>query len=255
MKRKFLVSVLTISSCSSVKLTAREIEIQERNVVETLNTDPRGNASAYVDMNNIEAMTEVCTQIVLCKVEKCNNIEFTEFGSFYFTYDMKIEKIYMDTEDKFNSGDIIPVGSNKGIIRGDEFIKLSSKSAQAQKYGYDKREYTSDDYIIKTNFGAIPIEVGKSYIVYLTNIYLENQGIYAEFGRMFAYEYTDGILYKDMDYKRMDMTLAQLEAQIKADIDKRTGRADEIGIDACLDELGERQRKEYLENLENNNAG
>lgn len=236
-----LCAALLLVSCS----TAREAEIQSRNVAEVFNSDPRNNACGGPDIDNIQAITELSTQILLCHVEKISDVEFTQLGSFCFTYEMKIEKILMDVSGELKENDIIPVSSTKGIITGTQFLEACAGSPQAQKFGYTKREYKENDIIISTAFGCIPIETGKSYLIYLVDSYDIGDKLdeYIEFGRMFLYEYTDGVLYEGMDYKKMKISYKQLEKQISADVKNRSGRRDEIGAMGYIRELEEQQRK------------
>ena len=204
-------------------------------------------ASEIADVNNIEAVTEMATQILLVNINKLEKVSVTQLYLLDFTYDATIEKIYMDISGKLKKGDSITVTSPQGIIKGTEFVKLAKNSKHAQKYGYANREYTENDYIISSVFDGIPIEEGKKYIMYLSDDYLEKYSVYPDIGRMYLYEYTYGVLYKGSDYIKMNVSIKELEAQISKDIKNRTGRADEIGVDAYIDELGELQRKARAE--------
>jgi hypothetical protein len=77
--------------------------------------------------------------------------------------------------------------------------------------------------------------------MYLTDEYSENYSVYAETGKMFLYEYNiaNEVIYQGINYDKLEITFDELEAQIYEDITNRTGRADEIGSDAYIDELGQ----------------
>jgi len=106
-------------------------------------------------------------------------------------------------------------------------------------------EYADNEYIISSVNDAIPVEVGKSYIMFLTDRYLETEGKYGEMGREYLFEYTNGRIYRGksmtVNEKNFDQTLSEIKAQISL----RTGRADEVGWNQYMFELGERQRAEY----------
>lgn len=78
----------------------------------------------------------------------------------------------------------------------------------------------------------------------MTDMYLENGGHYVDGSRMFAYEYTDGVLYKGVDRVKTDMTIDMLETQIADDLSKRTGIVDEVGVDEYFEILGAEQQKQ-----------
>jgi len=238
MRKLFLIIILlSVTSCMSDPVT-----LPERNIVENFGYKSNDMALLIADTNFIEAITEMSTQIVLCSVDSLNNVAFHETGTIEFRYDIKIEKIYMDVGNKLNEGDTVPLSTTEGILKGIDFLALVKDSSRAKKLGYAYRTYGDDEYITSSMYDAIPIETGRKYIMYLTDDYLDEYNVYAEIGNEFLYDVTDAVLYKNLDYNKMDISFKELEKQILTDIENRTGRADEIGADAYIEELGELQR-------------
>ena len=67
--------------------------------------------------------------------------------------------------------------------------------------------------------------------MFITDRYLETEGLYSESGRSFLFECDDS--------NNDDIT-----EKIKAQAALRTGRADDVGASQYMNELGERQKNE-----------
>ena len=248
------ILLLTISSCTQQPnndMTEREREINERIIVEYFGYDQDSPGVALsisdVDLSSVEAITETTTQIVLCHVENIKNTSTNLMGDIIFNYEIIIKDILMDVNNRLEIGDIVVLTTSQGIIKGTDFTKLVRNSAQAQKTGLAYREYKDNEYIVSSYNNSIPIEIGRTYLLYLTDRYLENYDVYSTSGRRLSYEYTDGVLFHGTNYEKMDICLEQLKEQIFSDIRNRTGRADEIGFYAYTDELAEIQQRERME--------
>ena len=240
-----LLMLFSLVSCKQYQennITVRDKEIAERNIVDVIGFTSDNMMYNVADLNSIEAITEISTQIILCRVDKVEEVFMTEINLLRFIYDVTIEEIYMDVNNMLKIGDTVKVSTAKGIIKGRDFNKIAGNSAHAQKFGYANKNYEDNEYIVSSSFGGIPVEEGKTYIMYLTDRYFENEKLYAETGRQFIYEYSDGVLYQGLDYEKMDINIIKLKEQITRNIKNRTGRADEIGFDNYIDELGEMQR-------------
>lgn len=238
--------LFSFTSCTGYQnneLTEREIEIANRVIVRSVGIAGGDLGRAVADINNIEAITELSTQIVLARVDRLERAYMTELNVPNFIYEITIKDIYMDVNNRLTIGDSVRLSTARGLMQGNEFTRLVGNSAHAQKFGYANQEYRDNEYVASSAFQGIPIEVGRTYIIYLTDMFLRSDGLYADIGKQFIYEYTEGVIFQGLEYQRMDMTLAQLTEQISIDISNRTGRADELGFDNFVRELGEIQRQ------------
>ena len=96
-------------------------------------------------------------------------------------------------------------------------------------------EYGENDWIIASNHNALPVEVGKTYLMFLTDDYLEAHGMYAECGSQYLFEYKGG-LFPSLYAENADAAVVTLD-DVKSAVRNRTGRADEIGLEAYILEL------------------
>lgn len=212
----------------------------ERNIVETFGyIEPMGDMIA--DVNNFEAVTELSSQIVLCKVNKLLDVTITETNLFSFRYEIEILDILFDVDEKLQIGDMVEITSSEGILKATEAAALIGNTPRAQKLGILQGEYSEDDYIISSTWNAIPIEAGNCYLMYLDDDHLESEGVYAESGRSYLYEYHGQTVYSGRDMVRSELDLSEIMETVKGYISMRTGRADEIGDTAYMIELGEQQ--------------
>lgn len=232
--------LLIVSLCSC--------QAEERIIVQEFGFTTPSMGFAIADVNNIEAVTELSSQVVLCHVDSLEEVEFTDTNNFNFRYKIEILDILMDTSEALQAGDIIEVTSSEGILKASEAAALIKDTPRAQKLGILQGEYQDNEYIVSSTWDAIPIEVGKTYVMYLTDRYLESEGVYAESGRSFLYEYSGKTIYSSRSMEKSDTSLAAVISDIEAQIALRTGRADEVGADQYMEELGARQQAEREEN-------
>ncbi len=134
---------------------------------------------------------------------------------------------------------------SENIERAAELI---ADTPRAKKLGILQGEYTDEDYIISSTWNAIPVEVGNCYLMYLDDDYLVSEGVYAESGRSYLYEYHDQVVYSGRDMIKIESSLSEILETVSGYISMRTGRADEIGDTAYMMELGERQSQEFSPN-------
>jgi len=216
----------------------------QRNIVETFGyIEPMG--SQVADVNNYEAITELSSQVVLCEVKKLLDVSVTDVGLFSFRYEIEISDILLDVGDRLEIGDTVQITSSEGILKAVDAAELIADTPRAKKLGILQGEYTDEDYIISSTWNAIPIEIGNSYLMYLDDDYLETEGVYAESGRSYLYEYHDQVVYSGRDMIKIESSLSGILETVSGYISMRTGRADEIGDTAYMMELGERQSQEF----------
>lgn len=230
-----LITIFLLSSCNmqSEAQTTKNI-VEEFGFVDML-------ADEIADINSMEAITEISSQIILCEVKDRTEMIWTETNMFNFTYEVEVIEVYLDTHDNLEPGDIITVSSSEGLVPAKEAAEIVSETPRAQKLGILQGEYNDNDYIRCSAWDAIPIEVGKTYLMYLDDCYLEREGKYAESGRTYLFEYADNAVYQKRNMEDTGLSFHEILTQVKDHIDKRTGRADEIGYYPYLEELGRQQ--------------
>jgi len=245
------LSLLTISCSNNTDapveetLSPRDQELSERVIADKITIND-GMAYKIADDTTLEAVTEISTQIIQCRIEKQNSVKFNDIAEPIFRYDVVVEEVFLDSTNMIEKGDTIEIASSNGLIKGSDYASISKNSMHARKFGYDKKVYAENEYILCSAFGSIPYEVGKTYIVYLTDRYYNDAKLFADVGRNYNREYTDGVIYSGVEYKKERITYDSYIAQLKKDVQNRSGRVDEVGVDQYLAELGERQYKEYL---------
>ena len=74
--------------------------------------------------------------------------------------------------------------------------------------------YTDSDYISSSQFNAVPMEAGGTYIVYLSSDSLETYGYYREIGYSYLYEVVGEDIYTGSDRILSELTLADTEKEI-----------------------------------------
>ncbi|MBQ8576748.1 MAG: hypothetical protein IJ449_02095 [Clostridia bacterium] len=199
-------------------------------------------SSPIADINNIEATVELSTQLVLCKVVGLNEVVVTSTNAFAFHYEIEILDILMDVNQNLNIGDIVEISSTEGIIQASKAAELITDDARAKKLGIlQNGPYADNEYIRSSQYDAIPIEYGKTYVMFLNDGYLENEGLYAESGLEFLYEYSDSEVYYHRKAEKESRDLEKLLSDLRMNISNRTGRADEIGHSDYIWELGKQQ--------------
>ncbi len=244
MKRVLFILLLVVStvvifcSCNSKDIDSEMIIVEEFGY-----TEPT-MSNSIADVNNIEAVTELSSQVVLCTVKSLKSVSLNEINLFSFRYEVEILDIYMDTSDVLQKGDTIEVLSSEGLLKASKAAELVAGTERAKKYGILQDSYSENEYIRSSTWNAIPIEVGKTYIMYLEDEFLEDEGVYAECGYSFLYQITDDTVYGERTMTVNSASKKQLISDIKDAIKNRTGRADEVGDSQYMTELGELQNKE-----------
>ena len=177
-----------------------------------------------------EIIAEISSHVVACEIVEIESGAISgDVLTADFKYEVRVVEEFLDTTDTVNVGDYLLVQCNEGLMPALDAQKLMEFSGALR---YLTGEYGENDYIRCSSHGALPVEVGKTYLMFLTDDYYEDYEMYVECGRQYLFEYKSGRLYAENDDAK-DLTLTD----IKAAIDSRTGRADEIGRDAYILEL------------------
>lgn len=247
MKRNLLLS-LAFAILMLLTVSCEKVEPEPpKNIVRELGLKSASDsmASYIANLDNLEAVTELSSHVIKCEIISCDNISTTEMSALNFDYSVKVLDIIMDTRNTIKVGDIIPVNSSEGIIKVSEFVELIKNDPLKLKYYRIPETYTDNDYVVSSNFNAVPIEVGKTYIMYISDHYLENYGVYSESGRAYLYEYNDDEIHSQRSMTLSEESTDDIIAMIKAQAELRTGRADEVGEDIYMEELGQKQAEEH----------
>ena len=195
------------------------------------------------DTSSLEARIELSTHVVKCKIISITSIILTETHELNFTYEVEVEDIFLNSGVQLNTGDIISVSSSEGILPASEAFEKFGEDIYVRKTGmFDRSEYYENEYVISSNYNAIPIEIENEYIIFLTDAYLESEHVFAESGYSYLYKVKDGYAFSGIKQDKVELESDVLE-MIIAQIEERTGRADEIGYFAYISELGKKQKR------------
>ncbi len=244
-KRKILpclIAALTITcfagSCENVS------QVDDRVIVKEFGYSAQSMTSQVADVNNLEAVTELSSQVIKCEIVSLDDASVNELGVLSFKYSVKVLDIIMDINDSLEIGDTITVSSSEGIMKASEAAELMKGNATAKKLNILQGEYNDNEYITSSTWDAVPIEVGKTYIMFITDWYLESEGLYSESGRSFLFEYDGQNVVHERSAVMSQKSTDDIVDEIKAQVELRTGRVDEVGAAQYMNELGERQRNE-----------
>lgn len=201
-------------------------------------------ACPFVDLNTVEAVTEYSCTVILGEVTAIHDVVANEMGDFVFYYTVAIQEVLYDRDQNKTVGEELIVSSTEGVLLANEAKALLANSLHAKKYGILQGEYGENDYIRCSYYDAIPIQVGETYLMYLTDRYYAEEAVYAEIGQQYLYLCRDNTLYGGREGEKLSVTLPEMKKQVEKQMAQRTGRADEIGHNAFLYELGEKQAAE-----------
>ena len=215
----------------------------ERIIVQEFGYISPSMSSQIADVNNLEAVTEISSHIIKCVIKSLDNVIYTDTDEFNFEYSVEVVDIMLDVSSTLSVGDIIQVTSSEGIMKASEAAQMIKDSPRAKKFGILQGEYNDNEYITSSTWDAIPIEVGKTYIMFITDRYLADEGVYAESGRSFLFEVEEQSVFNNRAMTMSTKTTNEIVSEILAQIAVRTGRADEVGVDQYMIELGEQQKR------------
>jgi len=220
-----LTAAMLLSSCAK--------DEPERNIAAQFGFSKNDALSFSAVDYTVDIITEVSSHIAAVEIVSVESGALEELSA-DFKYEVKVVKEFLDTTDTISKGDFLLVQCNEGTMPArDAQTLMAGTGAELYLTG----EYGENDWIIASNHGALPVEVGKTYLMFLTDDYLEPHGMYAECGSQYLFEYKDG-LFPSLYAENADAASVTL-ADVKSAVKKRTGRADEIGLEAYIRELNE----------------
>ena len=234
-----VISLLLIVSCSHYTPIDDNRIIIGRFGADNYDT---GMATRIADTSSLEARIELSTHVIKGKICAVSNIILTDTHELNFTYEVEVKDIYLNVGNQLNINDKILVSSTEGIIPASIALEKFGRDMYINKIGmFDRRDFNDNEYVVSSNYNAIPLEIGNEYIILLNDSYLETEQVFAESGYSYMYEIRDGYAISGVNRDKIE-TESEVIDMLVDQIEKRTGRADVIGYFSYISELGEKQR-------------
>ena len=233
----FVLITSSLFSCTSKKSLQ---QIHDSDVIIQKYGFSGGMADISVDLNNFVDITEMSSQIIECTVIETKNIKVNDLFDLVFTYSIKVDDIFLDTSGKLKNGDVLEIMTTEGYIKAADIypLMLEKDAERARKLGlFTDRDYKPNEYVLSSSWDAIPMEVGRTYIVYLTDQFFDKQGVYSECGYSYLFDVTESDVYWRSDLILYDLKRSDLITTIQGYISARTGRADQLGWSQYMAEV------------------
>ncbi len=231
--------LLMLASCAAPEPSESASIQPERYFVHTQIKETWSDLEEYmIDVSDPEIVLERTTLLVMAEIQSADSLTYN--GSCHFGYTAEIRKIYHDSAQSLKTGDSISLHSTEGIMKAADAAALIEYPLTFKGKKILTGTYGDSDYILSSQWNAVPMEVGKTYILYLSSETLQQRGYYTECGYSLLYE-TDGErIYTGTDRERFksgiwreesDRTLADVEKEIEDQLAARKGYVDELGYD------------------------
>lgn len=233
-----VLALIILSGCTSLSVT----NSAEKNIITVLGFEDMSMANLIADVDNLEAVTELSSQLIECKVVDILDVSYTETDELYFQYNVEITNVLYDARNVLSEGDFIIVGSNNGLIPATIAAEKFGNKPRMQKVGLLQGEYTENDYVMGSVYGCIPLEVGEVYILFITDRYIDVENIYADSSRSFVYKIEGNRVYTGRDKEISEFKKNELVKMLESYTSKRTGMVDDVGAFEYMRWLGERQK-------------
>lgn len=233
-----VLAAVMLCSCTAAEPDMPAAETEVRNYVSTHIKETWSNLEEYmVDISEPEIVLERTTQLLMVEIQSVDSLTFT--GSCHFGYTGKIRKIYHDSSESLKTGDCIPLRSTEGVMKAADAAELVKYPLTFKGQKILTGTYTDNDYILSSQWNAVPMEVGGTYIVYLSSETLQREGYYTECGYSLLYETVGDMIYTGTDRILSEKTLTDVEKEIENQLASRKGRVDELGYSLYSYELHE----------------
>ncbi len=172
------------------------------------------------NLDDFNVVTSMASQIVLCTIESLDEVKYVDKQELFdFIYSVEINDIIIDKSGSLSKADIIKVHTDNGILKAADAIQYM---VDTHSYWYSKRikefmssEVGDNDYIISHNFCAVPIEPGHSYIMFLSDKKLAENGYYGDSSCSFLCEYSGKSALSRFGDSAVIEPLADVLARIK----------------------------------------
>lgn len=227
----FFTMIVSATSCSFIPVTEENIEPHEERVyVQEFGTDPAQMGTSISGLDTWAEVTEMASHIFIGHIKDVKHVSVLETNDLWFHYDVEVIDILMNTHEPLEIGDRITVSATEGVLRASEAKALIGDSARAQKFGILQNEsYADNEYVRASACNAIPIEVGKTYLMYVTDQYLEEEGLYAHMGRSHLFECNDNEVRIGRTFNLAESSFDEILTEAKTLIAQRSGQADILG--------------------------
>jgi hypothetical protein len=199
---------------------------------------------------------EYATCILLCRIDAMEDVGATRTVSgnddenpyvwtLNYSYSATAEEVLFAREGDVKQGDALSFSAGSGMVRIND-LKHLLPPQEVTALGIDlHRQYSDSDYIATAKGNTIPIEVGKTYLVFLN----EEYGYYSDCGFGELYECDGEAVYAGWDMKRSETSSAELIGQTRARIEARSGIFDEMSMYERLEYI-----KAHYDNAETTEA-
>ncbi|MBQ2707274.1 MAG: hypothetical protein IJF67_03340, partial [Clostridia bacterium] len=234
-----LVLMLLVSGCADTDLIVpvRNVAIDWRKDIYS----PSMMISWAIKWEELPDVVEISDAAVIATVTELTHAELTrEFHDLYFTYQLEIGEVLFDTTKMLSNGGSIAMSSGEGALTLAELKpKLDyTGSVYIPKY---QGEHPDSDWVLATQHDATPIEVGRTYLLFLDRN--PEDAVWIENGHEFIWEIADDRLIRGDGLSKWYAEEYTLE-EVRAVIAARTGRCDEIGEAAYIAEVKAREAAE-----------
>ena len=211
MKQLLTLVLAAVMLCSCT--AAEPEETDGRNYVDISRKETWYSMEYFeTDSSLIENIIPAATQILMVRADTVNDLLYT--GSYHFEYGCEILKIYHDDSASLRVGNSISVFTTEGSMKASDAAAILRYPMTYHGAKVLTEPCADNDYISSSHFNAVPIETGRTYIVYLSSDSLETYGYYREIGYSYLYEVVGEDIYTGSERILSEMTLADAEKEI-----------------------------------------
>lgn len=208
-----VLAAVMLCSCTAAEPDMPAAGTEVRNYVDISRKETWYSMEYFeTDSSLIENIIPAATQILMVRADTADDLLYT--GSYHFEYGCEILKIYRDESASLHVGDSISVFTTEGIMKASDAAAILRYPMTYRGSKVLTEPCTDNDYISSSHFNAVPIEIGRTYIVYLSSDPLETYGYYDEIGYSYLYEVVGDDIYTGSERILSEMTLADAEQEI-----------------------------------------
>ena len=208
-----VLAAVMLCSCTAAEPEETAAGTEVRNYVDISRKETWYSMEYFeTDSSLIENIIPAATQILMVRADTADDLLYT--GSYHFEYGCEILKIYRDESASLHVGDSISVFTTEGNMKASDAAAILRYPMTYHGSKVLTEPCTDNDYISSSHFNAVPIEIGRTYIVYLSSDSLETCGYYDEIGYSYLYEVVGEDIYTGSERILSEMTLADAEQEI-----------------------------------------
>lgn len=193
-----------------------------------IETNQMGFGDSAFDTTILQNSVEAAHLIIKGKIKALADVDFNDPSDLpAFLYDVEIEEVYYDRENKYKTDDVIKFYTLCGYLKANDYLKAVGNRPRAQKYKYLKDSYADNEYIRFLDFGEMAYEVGKEYILMLYCPVSEyNPNKYNGPASCTHLYEIDGDRVTNTYKEKAEKKLSELVKEIKECVINRTGKYD-----------------------------